>query len=163
LAVNVPDMVPALEDPLSQEERQKRVLLQFLRVFAQQRMIVLFMDDLQWSSESDMQLLAGLVQDFAAATMTDCNRSTGSIYSILLICAYRDNSVGQYHHVRTLFEDKIVSDTIEITPLRQEDTEQLVSDTLHQPLEECRAISKLIHLRSRGNPFFIERVLSQMT
>jgi len=115
----------------------------------------MFMDDLQWSSRSDLQLLAGLVQDFASAA----NMPSTDSASILLICAYRDNVVGEFHPVRTLFENKVISESIEIQPLNQKDTERLVSDTLHRSLDECQPLSKLIYGRSRGNPFFIERVL----
>jgi len=152
--VNSPDIVPDLEDPVSQEERQKRVLTEFVRVFARRKTIVMFMDDLQWSSRSDLQLLAGLVQDLTSGA----NVSSTDSASMLLICAYRDNVVGEYHPVRTMFENKVLSESIEIPPLSQRDTERLVSDTLHRSLDECHPLSKLIYGRSRGNPFFIERV-----
>ena len=154
LGVPSPDIVPDLEDPMSQEERQKRVLTQFVRVFAQRKTIVMFMDDLQWSSRSDLQLLAGLVQDLTTAASAPATDSA----SIFLICAYRDNVVGENHPVRTIFENKVLSESIEMPPLTQKDTERLVSDTLHRPLDECHPLSKLIYGRSRGNPFFIERV-----
>jgi hypothetical protein len=158
LGVDSPDSVPDLEDPVSQEERQKRVLTQFFKVFAQRKTIVMFMDDLQWSSRSDLQLLAGLVQDFASAANIPSTDSA----SILLICAYRDNVVGEFHPVQTLFENKVISESIEIQPLSQRDTERLVSDTLHRSLDECQPLSRLIYGRSRGNPFFIERVLDSV-
>jgi hypothetical protein len=154
LGVDSPDIVPDLEDPISQEERQKRVLTQFFRVFAQRKTIVMFMDDLQWSSRSDLQLLTGLVQDFASAANIPSTDSA----SMFLICAYRDNVVGDSHSVRTIFENKVISQSIEVLPLSQSDTERLVSDTLHRSLDECQPLSKLIYGRSRGNPFFIERV-----
>ena len=153
LGVDCPEVVSDLEDPVSQEERQKRVITQFFRVFAQRKTIVMFMDDLQWSSRSDLQLLSGLVQDFAQST-----RNLSESASILLICAYRDNAVGEHHRVRTIFENKVISESIEIQPLSQRDTERLVSDTLHRSSEECQPVSKLIYGRTRGNPFFIERV-----
>ena len=148
--------IPDLKDPMSQEERQKRVLTQFLRVFAQRKTIVMFIDDLQWASKSDLQLLIGLVQEFAP---TPARQYLESSNSILLICAYRDNMVGPQHPVRTIFEDKVLSDTIEILPLIQKDTGRLVSETLHRSSQDCRPLSKLIYGRCRGNPFFIKRVV----
>jgi hypothetical protein len=156
--VETPSAIPDLVDPMSQEERQKRVLTQFLRVFTQKKTIVMFMDDLQWSSKSDLQLLAGLVQEFAP---TPTHQHPLSMNSILLICAYRDNIVGPQHPVRTIFEDGVLSDTIEVQPLKQKDTRRLISDALHRSLGDCHQLSKLIYDRCRGNPFFIERVVSR--
>jgi len=127
-------------------------------VFTEKKTIVMFMDDLQWSSKSDLQLLAGLVQEFAP---TATRQHPLSMNSVLLLCAYRDNIVGPQHPVRTIFEDGVLSDTIEVQPLKQKDTEQLVSDTLHRSLGDCYPLSKLIYGRCRGNPFFIERVVFQ--
>lgn len=159
-AVNLSDVIPDLQEPASQEERQKRVLTQFLRVFARRKTVVMFIDDLHWSSKSDLQLLTGLVHEFNSAPATH-RVSFESLSPILLICAYRDNVVGANHSVRTVFEDKVVSEEIHIQPLNLDDTEQLIGDTLHRPLEDCQPLSKLIYNRSRGNPFFIDRVISQ--
>ena len=156
IGVDSPEAIPDLENPLSQEDRQKRVLTQFLRVFARRKTIIMFMDDLQWSAKSDLQLLAGLVQELASIPAS--RNSPESSNSMLLICAYRDNIVGPQHPVRTIFEDQVVSETIEVHSLKQRDTERLVSDTLHHSLEECRALATLIYGRCRGNPFFLERV-----
>jgi osomolarity two-component system sensor histidine kinase CHK1 len=149
--------IPDLEDPIAQEERQKRVLTQFLRVFAERKTLVVFLDDLQWSSKSDLQLLTGLVHDFAR-TREDTGPS--SLNSTLLICAYRDNVVGPSHRVRTQFEDRVNSETLKLNSLSQEDTHHIVCDTLHRPREECRELSQLIFTRTRGNAFFIQRVTS---
>jgi hypothetical protein len=156
IGVDSPDALPDLENPLSQEDRQKRVLTQFLQVFARRKTIIMFMDDLHWSSKADLQLLAGLVHELTPATVSRNSSETSN--SMLLICAYRDNIVGPQHPVRTIFEDKVVSETIEVRPLKPRDTEKLVGDTLHRSLEECHALSKLINGRCRGNPFFLERV-----
>ena len=148
--------VPDLEDPYSQEERQKRVLVNFLRVFAQKKTIVMFVDDLQWSSKSDLQLLTALVQDFSSSlSMALLDEPP---VSMLLICAYRDNVVDPYHLIRTILEDKIEHETIQLQNLKLVDTERLVGDTLHRTVEDCSQLSKLIFARCHGNPFFIERV-----
>ena len=148
--------VPDLEDPYSQEERQKRVLVNFLRIFAQKKTIVMYMDDLQWSSKSDLQLLTALVQDFSSSPSMDLNDEPP--VSILLICAYRDNVLDPCHLIRSAFEDKIEYETIRLQNLKLADTERLVADTLHRTVEDCSQLSNLIFTRCRGNPFFIERV-----
>lgn len=152
--------VADLEDPYSQEERQKRVLVNFLRIFAQKKTVVMFMDDLQWSSKSDLQLLAALVQDFSSSLSSA--QDTEPPVSMLLICAYRDNVVDSQHHLRTVFENKVECETMELHNLRSADTGRLVSDTLHRSMEDCSQLTKLIYTRCRGNPFFIERVSQSM-
>jgi AAA ATPase domain/Protein kinase domain len=156
LGVHNTPSVPDLEDPYSQEERQKRVLVNFLRIFAQKKAVVMFMDDLQWSSKSDLQLLAALIQDFSSSLSVA--QETEPPVSMLLICAYRDNVVDSQHPVHTVFENKVECETMELHNLRSADTGRLVSDTLHRKEEECSHLTKLIYARCRGNPFFIERV-----
>ena len=73
LAVDLPEDIPDLEDPASQDERQKRVLIQFLRVFAERKSLVVFLDDLQCCSKTDVHLLNGLVREFAR-TDSDASR-----------------------------------------------------------------------------------------
>jgi predicted ATPase len=158
LAVQLPPPLANLEDPTSQVERQKRVLIQFLRVFAERKTLVIFLDDLQWSSQSDLQLLASLVQEFPLLQSESHSPFSGSLSSTLLICAYRDSVVGPTHPIHTIFEDRISSHTIHVYPLKQEDAARLVCDTLHRPPEECEELTRILVSRSRGNPFFIQRV-----
>lgn len=158
LAVELPPPFANLEDPTSQVERQKRVLIQFLRVFAERKTLVMFLDDLQWSSQSDLQLLASLVQEFPLQR-SGCNSTfSGSLNSTLLICAYRDSGVGPTHPVRVIFENCVPSHTIQINPLSQEDTARFVCDTLYRPLDQCEELTRVLISRTRGNPFFIQRV-----
>jgi predicted ATPase len=157
MAMEPPD-IPDLDDPLCQEERQKRVLMQFLGVFAERKTLVVFLDDLQWSSKSDMQLLTGLVNDFARSQTEATSSPSSSLNSTFLICSYRDNVVDSQHHVRTQFEDRVNSETIILKSLTEEDTERIVCDTLNRPSDECKELSQLIFTRTRGNAFFIQRV-----
>jgi hypothetical protein len=161
LAVDLPQPLVSLEDPTSQVERQTRVLIQFLRVFAERKTLILFLDDLQWSSQSDLQLLANLVQEFSLPRSESSPTFSGSLNSTLLICAYRDSVVGPTHPVRVIFEDRVSSHSIHIKPLKQEDAERFVGDTLHRPLHECRELTRVLFSRARGNPFFLQRVSIQ--
>ena len=161
LSVEAPSPLASLEDPTSQVERQTRVLIQFLRVFAERKTLVLFLDDLQWSSQSDLQLLASLAQEFSLLRSESNPKFSGSLDSTLLICAYRDSVVGPTHPVRVIFEDRVSSHSIQIRSLKQEDAERFVSDTLHRPLDECRELTRVLYSRARGNPFFMQRVSVQ--
>ena len=97
------DMVPLLEklfpydecpkekidvSPAEAEERTLRILQNFLSCVAfDDRPLVLFIDDLQWSSSAESSVWAGLVSSFRSSGVTS------SVRNCLLIISYRINEV----------------------------------------------------------------------
>jgi AAA ATPase domain/Protein kinase domain len=153
--------LPCLENPICQGARQNLVIMQFLQVIAQRRTLVIFLDDVQWSSKSDGQLLRTLVQGFPRTGAKTGNASSFfTLDSTLLICAYRDNLVDEQHHIRTDLEDQVRSEAISIViePLMPEHASRFVSDLLNRPSAECKEFTKLLYSRTHGNPFFMQRV-----
>jgi AAA ATPase domain/Protein kinase domain len=158
VGMSIHDEIPSLGNSVTKERRQKRVLMRLLRVFAENKTIVMFIDNLEWALKADLQLLADLVQDFSPSTSGSDPNSSEVTHSVLLICADRGDATGPLYRMRTLFEDKVLSDSIEINSLNYQDSERLICDTLHCSLDECKDLSQLIYLRTRGNPMFIHRV-----
>jgi hypothetical protein len=162
LGIDLPEARPDLEDPIGQEERQKRVLVQFLRVFTKRQTLAIFLDDVHWSCKSDSRLLLGVVREFAQTQAeAESNQPCGILNSVFLVCAYRTSNVDSQHHIRTLFEDRVDSTSISLQPLGKEDAGGIVSDVIHQSIADCSELTDLVYCRTRGNPFYLGRVFSQ--
>ncbi|ODQ52564.1 hypothetical protein SAICODRAFT_58035 [Saitoella complicata NRRL Y-17804] len=155
---------PALPElpPLAAEERFKRVLKSLLRVFTTSNdsgrvergrgPLVIFFDDIQWATTTDLQLIAGLVNDEAHDAMAN----------LLLICAYRDNEVGPNHPVHTVFHQTVrLAAEIELGVLDRASVECIIADTLHCQ-EDDTHLNELVEIimeRTLGNAFFTVQML----
>ncbi|HEX5750336.1 MAG TPA: AAA family ATPase [Archangium sp.] len=138
-----------LEVPASEaQHRFHRVFRAFLGVFATlEHPLVLFLDDLQWADGASLRLIKHLL-------------THPETPPLLLIGAYRDNEVSPSHPLVCLLEELRKAGAqlaeLQLEPLRMEELQQLVADTLPgadgglvQPL------SALVHEKTGGNPFFI--------
>lgn len=140
--------------PLNPVEAQNRfqILFQnFVGVFTQPaRPLVIFLDDLQWADNASLKFIQLLLIDPNAR-------------HLLIIGAYRDNEVTPDHPllmaVRELQKSNVAIHQIELQPLRIQDINRLLSDTLHLPLEDVTAPGALIQQKTNGNPFFIGEFL----
>ncbi|WP_437502471.1 trifunctional serine/threonine-protein kinase/ATP-binding protein/sensor histidine kinase [Sorangium sp. So ce1099] len=110
------------------------------------RALVLFLDDLQWADTGSLNLIRVLMED-------------PDIRHLLLIGAYRDSEVDDAHPLMMMLSELRQSQarvrTLALRPLEREHVEQLVSDTLGSPRDECRPLSNIIFSRTEGNPLFV--------
>ncbi|MDC0679286.1 AAA family ATPase [Sorangium atrum] len=117
------------------------------------RALVLFLDDLQWADTGSLNLLSVLLED-------------PDIRHLLLIGSYRDNEVDDAHPLTMMLSALRKSEarvrTITLTPLGPDHVNQLVSDTLDAPREECRELSGAIFAKAHGNPFFTIQYLESV-
>ncbi|WPB81577.1 AAA family ATPase [Archangium violaceum] len=138
-----------LEVPVPEaQHRFHRVFREFLGVFATpEHPLVLFLDDLQWADGASLRLIKHLL-------------THPETPPLLLIGAYRDNEVSPSHPLVCLMEELRKAGAqlaeLQLEPLRMEELQQLVADTLPgadsglvQPL------SALVQEKTGGNPFFI--------
>jgi len=137
----VPDL--PLQDA---QNRFQLVFRRFISVFARpEHPLALFLDDLQWLDTATLDLLAHLV-------------THSEVRHLLLIGAYRDNEIGPAHPLPRTLEAIRDADAkvhkIVLAPLRIEDVEMLVADTLHCKPEHAQPLAKLLHEKTGGNPFF---------
>ncbi|MGK4006246.1 AAA family ATPase [Sorangium sp. So ce1036] len=145
----VPELPPA--------EAQSRLHATLQRVVAacaqKEHPVALFLDDLQWADAGSLQLLEQL------ATYAGSER-------LLLIGAYRDNEVGPAHPLRlTLAEARrrgaAVSELV-LAPLSATHVGALVAEAVHAPhasAEQVEPLSRLVHEKTGGNPFFVLQFL----
>ncbi|KYF74712.1 protein kinase [Sorangium cellulosum] len=145
--------VPALGS-METRNRFNLTFRNFIGAIAQKtRALVLFLDDLQWADTGSLNLIEVLVGD-------------PDIRHLLLIGSYRDNGVDDAHPLRVMLSaldkgEALVS-TIALKPLAREHVNELVSDSLGTPREDCRPLSDIIFAKTDGNPFFAIQYLESL-
>ncbi len=145
--------VPELP-PLESANRFNSTFEAFLRTFFENnRMICLFLDDLQW-------------MDSASRQWIELQLSGNNLHHLLLIGAYRDNEVDPYHPLSfmkvRLSEQGIRVTDLNLEPLEFGDVHSMISETLNTPLENCSELARLIYRKTHGNPFFTRQCLYKL-
>jgi len=126
----------------------------FIRVFATaERPLVLFLDDLQWADAGSLNLISLILGD-------------AGIKHLLMIGAYRDNEVDPSHPLmlmlRELGEAKSRVSTITLQPLEETHVGELIADSLQTSAERCADLTALVTDKTRGNPFFVIQLLTNI-
>ncbi|MBF2065456.1 MAG: AAA family ATPase [Calothrix sp. C42_A2020_038] len=126
----------------------------FIRVFATStHPLVIFLDDLQWADLESLKLIQLLM-------------SQGNAGYMLLIGAYRDNEVSSTHPLAlTLNKIHKLGSTvnqISLTPLKQDDLNYLIADTLNCSPELVLTLTELVYAKTSGNPFFCTQFLKAL-
>lgn len=150
LIIGQQPVVPVL-NPNDAQIRFNLVFQNFVRVFAQAtHPLVMFLDDLQWADNSSLNFIENLLQD-------------GETNYLLIIGAYRDNEVNEYHPlqltINNLSKNNVEFITLKLQPLQLKNIQQLLHDTFSGPLEKTRDFAKCIFEKTQGNPFFINEFI----
>src|SRR6201994_2928294 len=141
------DLVPELElvigqqppvadlPPQDAQNRFQMVFRRFLGVFARkEHPLALFLDDLQWLDAATLDLLEHLV-------------THSEVRHLLLVGAYRDNEVSQFHPLLRTLEairkDGARVQEIVLAPLGLDDIGQLIADALHCERERVWPLAQL--------------------
>ncbi|WP_437536027.1 AAA family ATPase [Sorangium sp. So ce726] len=139
--------------PLGPTESKNRFSLAFqafVRAITEERLLVLFIDDLQWADPASLKLLELLM------TEPEGRRA-------LVIGAYRDQEVDDAHPLPRLLRDLRAASApvreVWLGPLGLEDIRRLVADALRCRPEDADAFAALILERTAGNPFFLHQFL----
>lgn len=141
-------------EPAEAKNRFDRTIGQLLRALcARDRVIALFLDDLQWADTASLNLLRVILTD-------------GGIERLLLIGAYRDNEVDPMHPlIQTV--DKLreaggkVSE-MTLAPLGLTEVAKLSADTLQTETTEMVGLARLIVQKTQGNPLFVRQFLMDL-
>ncbi|MDB9527740.1 AAA family ATPase [Oscillatoria sp. CS-180] len=159
------DVVPALERIIGRQppapdlsgtaaqQRFNRLFQRLIAIFTTAKHpLVLFLDDLQWADPASLQLIKLLMDNDGY---------------LLLIGAYRSNEVSHAHPLCALIEElrqgqRSSVDVLTLSPLGFAETNQLVAEAMHCSIERSPPLAKLINRKTRGNPFFITRLLKQL-
>lgn len=145
--------VPAL-GPTESQNRFRLVFQRFIHVFAgESHPLVLFLDDLQWADSASLGLIETLSAD-------------PELTHLLFIGAYRDNEVNAAHPFALTREHLRRTDVtlheIVLTPLRVEDLNDLICETLYCTADRGMPLTRLVYNKTAGNPFFIIEFLKAL-
>ncbi|MBF0379769.1 MAG: AAA family ATPase [Magnetococcales bacterium] len=140
--------------PQQSKNRFNQTLLKLIQTFCHHdHPLTLFIDDLQWADLSSLSLIEQLITD-------------SDIGHLMLLGAYRDNEVDETHplnrSIKIISQIKGELNAIKLQPLKQEDVEQLVADTLRCEVDEVGELAKLCQDKTQGNPFFLTQFLTTL-
>ena len=138
--------------PVDAQNRFNIIFQNFIHVFTQkEHPLVLFLDDLQWADAASLKLLKLFLSD--PATQYFC-----------IIGAYRDNEVSLAHPLMIALseiEQTVSTSKIVLSALDENIIDQLVKETLNCGEKSC-SLSRLIHKKTNGNPFFVRQFLTTL-
>lgn len=164
------DIIPELEqiigpqpqaiefNPLEAQNRFQMTFRQFINVFPKkEHPLVVFLDDLQWSDTSTLDLIKYILL-------------SGDVKYVLFIGAYRDNEVQAGHQLLGFMEELKNSqqdsskpfEEIYLKPLEFSSVNNLIADTFHSKTHETEPLADIIFHKTKGNPFFTNRILDSL-
>ncbi|GGO64486.1 ATP-binding hybrid sensor histidine kinase/response regulator [Bowmanella pacifica] len=134
-----------------QDARFSKLLVRIFKLFAQQqRPLVVFLDDMQWTDTASLKLLEELFKD-------------KQIDNLLVILAYRDNEVtGTHpllHSLQKIAELGGHTEQMQVSALPTEMITELLADTLDQSQDALAPLAALLMRKTNGNPFFVRQFL----
>jgi predicted ATPase/signal transduction histidine kinase len=158
----IAELVPEVEHVLgvtaplsnvSAQQAKARVETAILRTFSAFAKagvpLVLFIDDLQWADQSTLALFEAFTQQPPA--------------NVLLLAAYRDESRELAERLAWLLHAKRSSAVpltrIDVKPLAVQQLAELIGAALNEPLSRMDALSRAVHVKTAGNPFFSFQLL----
>ncbi len=140
---------------LPRTEAQNRfqiAFVNFVKVVAATRPLVIFLDDLHYGDASTLNLIRWL------AMSRDLKR-------LFVVGAYRSNEVDVGHPLWLALNEIAETRTIhelKLQPLNLASVKQLVADTLHSDKADCAPLAELLQEQADGNPFFLTEVLKTL-
>jgi diguanylate cyclase (GGDEF)-like protein len=149
--------VPEL-NPLEAQNRFLMTFCEFINVFAkQEHPLVVFLDDLQWSDRSSLDLIKYIL-------------GSNKVQYVLFIGAYRDREIEEGHMLHQLLEEinnrqhdsNPPVKQIYLKPLEYSSVNQLIADTLHCHPDTTGPLANIMLQKTKGNPFFISRLLHSL-
>ena len=143
---------PAITElpPAETELRLNMVFIDFVSaLYSKEQPLVIFLDDLQWADMPTLKLLQEQVND----------KNKNGLY---VIGAYRDNEVDDAHPlakiIHKLTQENALT-TIHLEPLKIENIQQLLCNTLHCDFDDVLTLADLCLKKTQGNPFFLNQFL----
>ena len=142
--------VPALEAAEAANRFNLTVSRLLRALCADDTVIALFLDDLQWADTATLSLLR--------VVLTDADLSR-----LYIIGAYRENEVDAMHPLtlalRAIRDGGGEVNTLKLTPLALVDIARLLGDTLQADASEVTPLARLVVQKTQGNPLFVRQFL----
>jgi PAS domain S-box-containing protein len=147
-----PDVVEV--PPSAAKARFQVALRRLLGVFARRdHPLALFLDDLQWIDAATLDVVGELLVQ-------------PDQQYLLLVGAYRDNEVDSAHplmrKLASIRESGASVQEIALGPLKPDDLTRLIVDALHCEPRDATPLAGVIHEKTAGNPFFVNRFIETL-
>ncbi len=145
------EMPPAPPIPFHETQaRAHRVIGSFLDAHAQERPVVIVLDDLQWADPATLQLVADLL-DHARTRR------------VLIVGTYRDDALNPDDPLTTLtLEPGLAETTIQLQPLPIGSVRQLLAETLGTTQQNCAELAVVVAEKTGGNPYYLMQFLDDL-
>jgi predicted ATPase/signal transduction histidine kinase/CheY-like chemotaxis protein/HPt (histidine-containing phosphotransfer) domain-containing protein len=147
---------PVLTELPPEEARHRfhNTVSYFLQALGQQNKIIsIFIDDMQWADIASVQLLRHIVE-------------SNHCHSLLLILAYRDNEVSDTHSLNQLLVDlkntTAFHNHINLLPLDYSAISQFIAASLVLELNKIKSLVDILIEKTAGNPFFIKEFVKSL-
>jgi DNA-binding NarL/FixJ family response regulator len=115
-----------------------------------ERPALIVLDDLQWSDETTLELLAALAEPLQRLP-------------VLVIGTYRSDGLPRDHRLRWLRNELRRGGALEeltLEPLDRESVEELLASLLPEP--PSPSLTRTVHDRTMGSPFFVEELVAAL-
>ncbi|HET7455369.1 MAG TPA: AAA family ATPase [Solirubrobacterales bacterium] len=145
-------LLPELGEPAAETERAtifEAVRCALAHLAAEQPLAIL-LDDLQWSDETTLELLAALAGPLQEMP-------------VLVVGAYRSDGLPRAHRLRWLRNELRRGGRLEelsLDPLDRDGVAELLGTLLPEP--PSPALVRAIHDRTMGSPFFVEELVAAL-
>ena len=113
---------------------------------ARDQLVLMMLDDLQWSDEATLELLSALAQPLGEL-------------SVLVVAAYRSDGLTRDHGVRRLRHElrrARLLDELMLGPLGEQDVARLLESVLCSA--PAPSLVRSVHDATQGTPFFVEEL-----
>ncbi len=140
--------------PVEGKKRLNKAFLDFLSIFeSEDKLLAIFIDDLQWADSDSLELLETLI--------------SSDLKNIMIIGAYRNNEVDESHLLALMLQaiNKKLPNKLKQLALNElsiEDINLLISDSLRLVPDSTRELSNIVISKTRGNPFFVKQFLESL-
>ncbi|HET8814560.1 MAG TPA: adenylate/guanylate cyclase domain-containing protein [Solirubrobacterales bacterium] len=141
LGVPDPDRPAPQMSPEGRQRALAEILCHLVSHPSRQKSLVLVFEDLHWIDEGSQTMLNGLIEGFGGT-------------KTLVLTNYRPEYAPPW-------EESAAFRTLSLTPLRREDTRELLLDLAGQD-PSLDGLDEPIHERTGGNPFFIEEIVREL-
>ena len=153
VAVRLLDLLPLAADfPEARQARLFHALVQLFDALAQDRQLIVMIDDIHWADDASLQFLHFLARQIAGRP-------------VLLACAYRDEELDNNERLAGLVESlrrEPYTRRMVLARLGPGDTDMLL-ERLNDPKLNAPDLAARLHRDTDGNPFFLWSILHSLS
>ncbi len=146
---------PAITELPPEESRNRfhNAISQFIGALGQQNKVIsIFIDDVQWADVATIQLLEHIV--------------TNDSQCLLLTLAYRDNEICATHPLNqllaTIKNTSAFHNHINLLPLEKLAISKFIATSLDLELKDIQSLVDIIIEKTAGNPFYIKEFIKSL-